>query len=429
MISHQIVGPLQTTSVVESARQRHCWECVRRRLVCDFKRPACTRCSASGLDCPGYGGVKPLRLRWLDPGKVNQRSTLLGEYHRYRGLILRSLVQDTNLENKWGGDMLLTGIVSFLIADVSQLFIVFGNATAVVILKYVQQGVPSNWRCHLDAIYTLVVLRGGVVSLARLKNLEQLLRCFVYLSVIGNTTCPASDLNMTIPTMEEVDFILAKSSSNMIPFQLLPPSLLVEIANINRLRAQATTCVGSQTLPQEAVEILDRIRSFSPSQWARLKPASQEYWALAGDVYRSAVLLYGISSLRSVAILHQSPSLDALWATQTQSLQQLLDKALSSACIKDNMLWPLTVLGAGSTGCGPAMRSFVATKLDNMSQSVGSFAPLLAKNVLERFWRSDDTSWDACFPRPYIFATIFSLDLKQIFLQPEIPCIETGTDW
>lgn len=58
---------------MNEGRKRHCWECLRRRLVCDSTRPACNKCSKSGSQCPGYGDVKPARLRWLPPGKVISR--------------------------------------------------------------------------------------------------------------------------------------------------------------------------------------------------------------------------------------------------------------------------------------------------------------------------------------------------------------------
>lgn len=54
-------------------RKRHCWECLRRRLVCDFELPGCKRCAASGVDCPGYGETQPIRVKWLAPGKVKSR--------------------------------------------------------------------------------------------------------------------------------------------------------------------------------------------------------------------------------------------------------------------------------------------------------------------------------------------------------------------
>lgn len=54
-----------------SDQGRRCWECVRRRLVCDLKRPSCAKCSRSGVICPGYGENKP--LTWLTPGKVRSK--------------------------------------------------------------------------------------------------------------------------------------------------------------------------------------------------------------------------------------------------------------------------------------------------------------------------------------------------------------------
>ncbi|RMZ41300.1 C6 finger domain protein [Aspergillus flavus] len=55
-----------------ATHQRHCWECMRRRLVCDFARPTCNKCRSAGVACPGYDEKKP--LRWLAPGKVTSRA-------------------------------------------------------------------------------------------------------------------------------------------------------------------------------------------------------------------------------------------------------------------------------------------------------------------------------------------------------------------
>jgi hypothetical protein len=59
---------------MKAVHKRHCWECRRRCLVCDFTEPACRRCSAAGVQCPGYGHVKPTRLKWLSPGRVVARA-------------------------------------------------------------------------------------------------------------------------------------------------------------------------------------------------------------------------------------------------------------------------------------------------------------------------------------------------------------------
>lgn len=43
-------------------KQKQCWECMKRRLVCDFTRPSCKKCSKRGIECPGYGR-KPLKWK------------------------------------------------------------------------------------------------------------------------------------------------------------------------------------------------------------------------------------------------------------------------------------------------------------------------------------------------------------------------------
>ncbi|KAK3332914.1 fungal-specific transcription factor domain-containing protein [Cercophora scortea] len=48
-----------------------CWECRRRRLVCDAASPVCSKCRSNGIVCPGYGDNKP--LTWLAPGRVISR--------------------------------------------------------------------------------------------------------------------------------------------------------------------------------------------------------------------------------------------------------------------------------------------------------------------------------------------------------------------
>lgn len=59
---------------MDEKRKKHCWECLRRRLVCDSTRSGCKRCSASGVPCPGYGETKPSRLKWLAPGRVTSQN-------------------------------------------------------------------------------------------------------------------------------------------------------------------------------------------------------------------------------------------------------------------------------------------------------------------------------------------------------------------
>lgn len=47
-----------------------CWECLKRRLVCDLTRPKCRKCHENGTECSGYG-KKP--LKWMQPGQTRSK--------------------------------------------------------------------------------------------------------------------------------------------------------------------------------------------------------------------------------------------------------------------------------------------------------------------------------------------------------------------
>lgn len=52
--------------------RRQCWECQRRRLVCDSTYPVCIQCRTTRITCPGYEDKRP--LVWLAPGRVTSRT-------------------------------------------------------------------------------------------------------------------------------------------------------------------------------------------------------------------------------------------------------------------------------------------------------------------------------------------------------------------
>lgn len=62
---------MKQTESGEKKATRQCWECLKRRLVCDHTLPLCKKCQKAGKDCPGYGEQKP--LQWIQPGKVTSR--------------------------------------------------------------------------------------------------------------------------------------------------------------------------------------------------------------------------------------------------------------------------------------------------------------------------------------------------------------------
>jgi hypothetical protein len=229
-----------------------------------------------------------------------------------------------------------------------------------------------------------------------------------------------------------LEAIMALSNTTITSFQMCPRSLFAEIIRINYLRMQATEYhtqgLEPQDLSQEAHAILERIHLFSPEHWADTKPRSRQDWALMGTIYQTSITLYCVSSLQSLAVLPTTPSSRAECAVHATHLHQLLTQAVTSRRIQRFTLWPLVVLGveaarheqheqhpeSGSGGGGQAMRDFVAAQLPVLSRHVGTYVPLTAKHVLEKFWASGETEWDRAFDRPYAFFTQLAVDTSRI---------------
>jgi hypothetical protein len=61
---------MKPTTDIEKAK-RQCWDCLKRRLVCDFTLPHCNKCLKNGRQCSGYDDKKP--LQWVETGHVLSR--------------------------------------------------------------------------------------------------------------------------------------------------------------------------------------------------------------------------------------------------------------------------------------------------------------------------------------------------------------------
>ncbi|KAM0100700.1 hypothetical protein ACP6JE_004703 [Aspergillus fumigatus] len=278
-----------------------------------------------------------------------QSKSLAVTFYRYRGLVIRSLRNDINQGHKRASDVVLAGIITLLLVDVS---------------------LKCSMRNH-PPILNHILLRK-----AQQENL-------------GN---------------------------GVFDFQMCPKPLFAEIIRINHLRVQAWKQSPTRPGPlaQEAYGVLNRINTFSSERWADSKPSSKEDWRIVGESYQAAVSLYCILSLQSLSVLPLNPSLRASCASCGRLLQDLLNEALSSPRIKRSVLWPLVVLGVLAVNGGAGMRAFVREHLPEMSRHIGSYVPLMAKALLEKFWASGETSWDACFDKPYTVVTQIAVDLSQL---------------
>lgn len=221
--------------------------------------------------------------------------------------------------------------------------------------------------------------------------------------------------------------MLERYGTTLAPFGLCPPPLFGEIVRINRLRLQATKNLTQGTgiapeLAHEASEIFQRIHNFSSEQWANTKPCAHQDWVLIGNIYQAAVTLYCLSSLQSVSVLATTfpptPGAECTATSQARRLQHLLARAVACPKLKRATLWPLVVLGTTAQAIHESfrggMRDFVAAQLPVLSRDAGTYVPLTAKSVLEKFWASGQTRWDACFDRPYAFVIQIALDTSRL---------------
>ncbi|KAL4802586.1 fungal-specific transcription factor domain-containing protein [Aspergillus unguis] len=461
-------------------RKRHCWECLRRSLVCDFTQPQCNRCSSSGKLCPGYGEKKPVMLNWLEPGRVKSRTrrkksvvkqgskrpepeipwsclrvnadavmdaigyyneviypilasgvianhpgiyklqpvhiragiarpdfltldivcvalnhrihsssnssyaqALIPTYYHYRGQVLRSLnegIRDEKFQ-KENLPVLVAGILALLLADA-------------------RHGASTHWRFHLDGIQQLITLKGGFRAMAA-PGVEPLLLCYAFVTVLGDTTSPASDLTMTPSLMAELDTALEDYGNSLYSFYPFPTPLFAAVVRVNHLRSQASTRAllhkNPKDLTSEAEQILATITSFDPESWSDSHPDSNKSITLAAHIVQAAVTVYTISSLQSVSVLPSSAMLNTIYTTTRYLLYTLLRQGLSTPGLSTSIIWPLVVLGVSAVSASAEIREFVRESLEPISRDHGTYVPLLARNMLDRFWKSGETDWDKCW--------------------------------
>jgi hypothetical protein len=194
---------------------------------------------------------------------------------------------------------------------------------------------------------------------------------------------------------------------------MCPPPFVNNIVQINHLRWLATSTKPSQTrdLTRQAYEILNSVDNFPTREWAKSKNESLENWTAIANAFRAAVAIYCISSLQSVSLLPDSRSLRLRSAAHGQDLYLVLSDALVSPVLDRAMLWPLALLGMEAVHGSAIVRDFVTGQLSKLSRKFGTSVPLTTKLVLENFWNSGETRWDACFDKSYIFASQIAVDV------------------
>ncbi|KAH7025168.1 uncharacterized protein B0I36DRAFT_166353 [Microdochium trichocladiopsis] len=340
---------------------------------------------------------------------ASKPAALIERFYTYRGMAIRALNSALDHDQKATHDILLIGVMSHLLLDA-------------------QQGLPVTWRWHLQGLEKLMALRGGIAEISRAPGLEPFLVSVLSIGVIGNTTSPASDLTLADVHMDAIDYIIGCTATS--PFHMCPPSLFANIVRINHIRHQMTCLSPSspaQTLYHDAGAVLSHIIGFDVAAWVFSKPAAKKppLWQLVGRFFKGATCLYCILSLQDlVGVLSKSQlvpfnTLD----TFVEQLSVDLAEAVQIPAIRQFTLWPLIVLGVAAGNCHRSsdtnaavtdVRAFVSAQLVGLSRDVGTFSPLVAKGVLERFWSSGKNTWDSCFDKPYIFTSRLAVDTNGV---------------
>ncbi|KAJ5329233.1 hypothetical protein N7452_009623 [Penicillium brevicompactum] len=329
-------------------------------------------------------------------------STTLGKaFFRYRGLMIRSLNDDISIQDRRSDDVVLAGILTLMLADA-------------------QQGISQHWRYHIEGVRRLIILRGGVRRLvATSPGVLPIVLSFIYIVVTADTTSPASDMLVEGLDIDELYEIVKEYGGNGYGFQMCPAPLFAELIQINHVRSQIPklNCGNEDELRTDAYEILRRIYHFSPDAWMALNECLTDERRLVINIYQSAVASYCMSSLHILLYLPSDSLLRKNSDMERRILRELLEKALRSRP-RGYIFWPLVVLGVRSVDGGPALREFVRQKMIDLSAFFGTYSPLAAKGVLERFWASGKTNWDACFDEAHMFTTVLTVNRGQLSSRP-----------
>lgn len=176
--------------------------------------------------------------------------------------------------------------------------------------------------------------------------------------------------------------------------------LFTDVIRINYLRYLIATDSLPEDMgtPQSASEdLIEDIIEFSPETWADIR----DELLLMAQAYQSAIALYAISSLQGLRALPSSAGWRAVRTIHYGRLISLLEKAAEAPLMKNCVEWPLIVAGFEASTGSATGRAMVVKQLVSMSQDWGTYLPLAAVGVLEKFWSSGKRTWDDCFDEPY----------------------------
>lgn len=230
-----------------------------------------------------------------------------------------------------------------------------------------------------------------------------------------NTTTPARQqlLGHAEYTESQIEKILAIEFDLDNPF---PMDVRIAVVRTTLLRYQvATKTVSEAALLHAVCGIVHKLDNVDVDGWARTDNPFEESSAYdMGQIFRNAVLLYGIITLpRSLfhswaqsQIFEQTfasgaESHDVLRTYLTSKLIKQLKKALPLLNYVPSVSWPLQVAGVGVATGSAVDRAFVDGSLFAVWAHLESdIAAIVLLQKLRNFWSAGKTEWEECFDEP-----------------------------
>lgn len=257
----------------------------------------------------------------------------------------------------------------------------------------------------------------------------------ISIQVIGATTSPPPDIASARSQLELLTLLPILYGNGLATCFPCPPDLLAEIIRVNYLRSVFQAVPTDSTTPilveegksAAALDILRRIKAFSVEKWADevvvgiggSQNAGFEVglagWREIADIYKSAVAIYCIASLfwdnsgdntDGQLGRGQPEIMTQVRETCRRVLMGGLREANKCTRLRKLVLWPLLVAGVEAAEDDDATRMFVGDELRWISKTLGTAAPLVARDLLEKnIWARGlgRGGWDGLFDQPYVF--------------------------
>ncbi|OAA47955.1 C6 finger domain protein [Cordyceps fumosorosea ARSEF 2679] len=279
------------------------------------------------------------------------------------------------------------------------------------------------WRSHVEGFAALVKLHGGVQKVINVKAaLERdqrvppmALHYVLIYSTLANTTSPASNQITGLANWSADDITAAYSHTGFHPAPC-PTSVLQDIVRITRLR---TMCLAEPTITSAFVPIAHEVsrllQAFVPEEWTEpyAKP-EDPCMPLAGDLYKTASILYGLLSLPPVLAAEfatipgaDPPAMDGPSAVERARLfygaylMNLVERAMGELPLPQGVSWPIAVLGVAKHDAPQEEKDRLIRHLRTLRLRPGADSGAANIDIkLRDFWYFGHTKWEECYHEP-----------------------------